>query len=75
MAEIVKIILIIVLSTFIYFLPTIIALRRNSAATLSIFSMNLWGGWTIVLWLYVLLRALKVEKKRKNQDRYFTFRR
>jgi hypothetical protein len=75
MEETVKIILIIVLSALIYFLPTIIALKRNPPEALTIFSMNFLGGWTLVLWLYALLRAFKVKKKRKNQNRHFAFRR
>ena len=62
-------VLIIALSITIIFLPTFIALKRNRAKALSIFLMNLW------LWPYALLRALQVEKKRKNRNSYFTFRR
>jgi hypothetical protein len=41
----------------IYFLPTIIASGRNSAATFLIFLINLFTGWTVALWLFVLIWA------------------
>ena len=48
---------------FIYFLPTIIASGRNSVATFLIFLVNLFGGWTIALWIFVFIWAFLSKKK------------
>ena len=65
MAEI-NIILLVLLSIvalFIYFLPTIIASGRNSTATFLIFLINLFGGWTVALWIFVFIWAFCTKKE------------
>jgi len=51
-----------VIALCIYFLPTIIASGKNSTATFLIFLINLFGGWTIALWIFVFIWAY-CEKK------------
>ena len=50
---------------FIYFLPTIIASGKNSTATFLIFLVNLFGGWTIALGIFVLIWAYASNTKTK----------
>jgi uncharacterized phage infection (PIP) family protein YhgE len=61
--EIIIIILLGIVALFIYFLPTIIASGRNSTATFLIFLINLFGGWTVALWIFVLIWAFLDKKK------------
>ncbi|MCC5926794.1 MAG: superinfection immunity protein [Bacteroidetes bacterium] len=61
--EIILLIILVFVALFIYFLPTIIASGRNSTATFLIFLVNLFGGWTIGLWIFVLIWALCAKKK------------
>jgi len=51
------------ISLVIYFFPTIIASGRNAAATFLIFLINLFGGWTIALWIFVFIWAFCAKKK------------
>jgi len=46
-----------IIALYIYFLPTIIASGKNSTATFLIFLINLFGGWTIALWIFVFIWA------------------
>jgi hypothetical protein len=57
------IILLGIVALFIYFLPTIIASGRNATATFLIFLVNLFGGWTIALWIFVFIWAFLAKKK------------
>jgi len=52
-----------IIALFIYFLPTIIASGRNATATFLIFLVNLFGGWTIALWIFVFIWAFCAKKK------------
>jgi hypothetical protein len=52
-----------IIGFFIYFLPTIIASGRNSVATFLIFLINLFGGWTVALWIFVFIWAFCSKKK------------
>lgn len=61
--EIIFFIIIGIVALCIYFLPTIIASGRNSAATFLIFLVNLFGGWTIALWIFVFIWAFCEKKK------------
>ncbi|HMQ07408.1 MAG TPA: superinfection immunity protein [Saprospiraceae bacterium] len=61
--ELITIILFGLGALFIYFLPTIIASGRNSVATFLIFLVNLFGGWTIALWIFVFIWAFRSKKK------------
>ena len=61
--EIILFILVGIVALYIYFLPTIIASGRNSVATILIFLVNLFGGWTIALWIFVFIWAFCEKKK------------
>ncbi len=61
--EILLLILLGIVGLIIYFLPTIIASGRNSAATFLIFLVNLFGGWTVALWIFVFIWAFLAKKK------------
>ena len=42
----------------IYFIPFGFALFRNKHNKLAIFALNLFGGWTGILWIVALVWAL-----------------
>jgi hypothetical protein len=63
MITIILFILLGIVALFVYFLPTIIASGRNSAVTFIIFLINLFGGWTVILWIFVLIWAFTAKKK------------
>jgi uncharacterized membrane protein len=44
-------------AVFLYWLPTIIAWRRDHSNTFSIGVTNLFFGWTIIGWLFALIWA------------------
>lgn len=60
---IVLLILLGIIALYIYFLPTFIARGRNSTMTFIIFLINLFGGWTIALWILVLVLALTTKRR------------
>ena len=45
----------------IYFLPTIVAVSYNNKNTISIFTLNLCLGWTVLCWYLALILALTNE--------------
>lgn len=47
----------------IYFLPTLVALVRNSRKTGMVFFLNLFLGWTIIGWVVMLVLAATSETK------------
>ncbi len=51
----------IVVGLFIYFIPTIIGLRKRNAA--AIFILNLFLGWTFVGWVIALVWAFTIDDK------------
>lgn len=61
--EIGLLILVGIIGLCVYFLPTIIASGRNSTATFVIFLVNLFGGWTIALWIFVFIWAFCAKQK------------
>ncbi|MBA6154684.1 superinfection immunity protein [Gelidibacter gilvus] len=61
--DIIVMIFLCIVGLFIYFLPTIIASGRNSTATFLIFLVNLFGGWTVALWIFVFIWAFCAKKK------------
>jgi hypothetical protein len=48
-------ILLIVIALIIYFLPTIILLIRNGDHKLPFFLVNLFLGWTAVVWIALMI--------------------
>jgi hypothetical protein len=49
----------VVLALALYFLPTMIGLRKRNAG--AIFALNLLLGWTLIGWIVALVWALTVE--------------
>lgn len=43
----------------VYFVPTLIALRRPSVKLVGVFLVNLLLGWTLLFWVVALAWALK----------------
>lgn len=39
----------------LYFLPTVIALKRRHANSKAIFALNLLAGWTVVGWIVAVV--------------------
>jgi hypothetical protein len=62
--EIILLILLAIVALLIYFLPTIIASGRNTTVTFLIFLVNLFGGWTIALWILVFIWSFRAKKRR-----------
>ena len=44
-----------------YFLPTLIAAIRSKRDVLTIFSVNLFLGWSVIGWIVCLVWALKAD--------------
>jgi hypothetical protein len=44
-----------------YFLPSIIALARNKRDTTAILLLNLFLGWTVIVWVVALVWAAKTD--------------
>jgi hypothetical protein len=51
---------IVLVSVFIYFLPTIAA--RNKSVSNSVLIINLFLGWTLIGWVVALAMAVNPEK-------------
>lgn len=47
----------ILLLAVLYFLPSVIALKRRHANSKAIFALNLLGGWTVVGWIAAMVWA------------------
>ncbi|WP_414155815.1 superinfection immunity protein [Pseudomonas sp. BNK-43-a] len=56
----------IALSLVIYFVPMMIAFYRNHGRYTTIFMMNLFLGWTMVVWVICLIWALFGASRIKN---------
>jgi hypothetical protein len=52
---------VIVISTALYFLPTIITLARHKKQTLAIVLLNIFAGWTGIGWIAALIWAVVKE--------------
>ena len=46
---------------YVYFIPSIIAAKRNHKNFMGIFILNLAGGWTILAWIAALIWAIHKE--------------
>jgi hypothetical protein len=52
-----------ILSFFMYWIPSIVALLRNKKNLPAIFAVNFFTGWTIIGWVVALVWALTYESK------------
>ena len=55
--------MIIVACMAIYFIPTIIAIKRKHEYKTIIFILNIFGGWTGILWVISLIWAIWMSEK------------
>ena len=63
--HIIMLLVMLLVSTIIYFIPTIVAGSRNVQNTGSVFVINLFLGWTLVGWVVALAMAVRtVEQDR-----------
>ncbi len=67
----IAIILMIVVGTAIYFIPSVIAYSRSARNFLAIFLLNLFLGWSLVGWLGSLIWALVDDKKEPAPAPFF----
>lgn len=54
-------VLIFAVAFFIYFIPCLVALRREANADAAIIALNIFLGWTVIGWVAALLWALSAE--------------
>jgi len=52
-----------VVYTYLYFLPYLIANKREHLQTRAIYILNIFAGWTILAWLIALIWANTVQKE------------
>ncbi|MFW6055978.1 MAG: superinfection immunity protein [Chloroflexota bacterium] len=55
-------VLLVVASAVLYFLPTVIASARHKQNTLSIFLLNLFLGWSFIGWVVALVWSVSAER-------------
>lgn len=53
----------------IYFVPSILAVRFEKSNAKKIFAINLFLGWTIIIWFVILFSACKTEVKPKRKPK------
>ena len=51
----------------VYFLPAIVAKNRNHRATLAIFILNIFAGWTFIAWVIALVWACTPDVKQIDE--------
>lgn len=56
--------IILIIVSALYFLPTLIALLRGKRSTLAIFVLNFLAGWTFIGWVVALVWSLAYEDRR-----------
>ena len=52
-----------IIGIVIYFIPSIIAFRRDAASRWVIFLVNIFLGWTLLIWIITLIWACEGRKK------------
>jgi hypothetical protein len=55
-------IIIILIGFYVYFCPTIIAFNRKIGSSTTIMLLNIFFGWTIILWLVLLIIAFCAQR-------------
>ncbi|MBQ3834859.1 MAG: superinfection immunity protein [Elusimicrobia bacterium] len=51
-----------IIGLIIYFIPSIVAFKRNAYSRWGIFFINLLFGWTLLIWLVTLIWACEGRK-------------
>ena len=54
-----------IISVFLYFVPTVIAVSRRATNAVSVFSVNLLLGWTGIGWLVALFMSAGIDERSK----------
>ena len=55
--------LLILPSLAVYFVPTIVAIVRHAQNVLGIVLLNIFGGWTLVGWIIALVWSIRDERQ------------
>jgi len=55
--------LLILPSLAVYFVPTIVAIVRHARNVLGIVLLNIFGGWTLVGWIIALVWSIRDERQ------------
>ena len=55
--------LLILPSLAVYFVPTIVAIVRHARNVLGIVLLNIFGGWTFVGWIIALVWSIRDERQ------------
>jgi len=50
-------------SLAVYFVPTIVAIVRHARNVLGIVLLNIFGGWTLVGWIIALVWSIRDERQ------------
>jgi hypothetical protein len=67
--ELFVVLVVVAIAVFMYFLPTLLAAKRNKANTLAIGLVNLFLGWTIAGWIGTLVWAASTQMVDTNVER------
>ena len=51
-----------IVSTLLYFLPTIVAVKRHRHNVLAIMALNVFLGWSVIGWVVALVWALSNDR-------------
>lgn len=52
-----------IIGLIVYFVPSIVAFKRNVASRWGIFFINLFFGWTLLIWVVSLIWACEGRKQ------------
>jgi len=56
------VILLVLLSIYLYFLPSVIAVKRNHRNLAGIIVLNIFLGWTLLFWVASLVWSLSYQE-------------
>lgn len=65
---IILICLAVMIGVIMYFIPSIVAFRRDTVSRWGIFLVNIFFGWTLLIWIITLIWAC--EGRTKNNYKY-----
>ncbi len=60
--------LLILPSLAVYFVPTIVAIVRHARNVLGIVLLNIFGGWTFVGWIIALVWSIRDERQANHRS-------